>query len=147
MPARAVSPGRQPGLSQSALSHTVSGLEAPLGLRLLATLAPRFADIEAELLDLTALRDRPAGTVRIAAVDHAADTLLLPALARLLPAYPDLHVEINTRYAMVDLAEQGSDAGVRLGEHLARDMVATRIGPGLRVLDDWCAPFAVCHLY
>jgi DNA-binding transcriptional LysR family regulator len=140
----------QLNVSQSALSHTIRALEGRLdlrlltrttrsvspteaGARLLATLAPRFEDIEAELLALTALRDRPAGTVRITAVDHAADTVLLPALARLLPAYPDLHVEINTSYAMVDLAGQGFDAGVRLGEHLARDMVATRIGPDLRM--------------
>lgn len=140
----------QLNVSQSALSHTIRALETRFdlrlltrttrsvspteaGARLLATLAPRFQEIEAELIALTDLRDRPAGTVRITAVDHAADTILLPALARLLPAYPELNVEINTTYAMVDIVEQRFDAGVRLGEHLARDMVATRIGPDLRM--------------
>jgi len=138
------------GVSQSALSHTIRALETRFdmrlltrttrsvspteaGARLLATLAPRFEEIEAELLALVEVRDRPAGTVRITASDHAADTVLLPMLARLLPRYPELNVEIDTSYAMVDIVEQGFDAGVRLGEHLARDMVATRIGPDLRM--------------
>lgn len=141
---------RELGVSQSALSHTIRALEtrfdmrlltrttrsvAPTeaGGRLLATLAPRFADIEAELLALTALRDRPAGSLRIASVPHAADTILLPALARLLPRYPALTVELATSDDPVDLGAQRFDAGVRLGEHLARDMVATRIGPDLRM--------------
>ena len=140
----------QLNVSQSALSHTIRALEtrfdmrlltrttrsvAPTeaGARLLATLAPRFQEIEAALLALTDLRDRPAGTVRIAASEHAADTLLLPALARLLPAYPDLNVEISTGAAPVDIVAGRLDAGVRLGEHLARDMAATRIGPDLRM--------------
>ena len=140
----------QLGVSQSALSHTIRALEtrfdmrlltrttrsvAPTeaGARLLATLAPRFQEIEAALLDLVAVRDRPAGTVRITAAGHAADTILLPMLARLLPQYPELNVEIDTSDALVDIALQRFDAGVRLGEHLARDMVATRIGPDLRM--------------
>ena len=137
-------------VSQSALSHTIRALEtrfdmrlltrttrsvAPTeaGQRLLATLAPRFQEIEAELLALTALRDRPAGLLRIAAPAHAADTILLPALARLLPAYPELKVELVASADDIDLAAQRFDAGVRLGEHLARGMVATRIGPDLRM--------------
>lgn len=137
-------------VSQSALSHTIRALEkrfdlrlltrttrsvspTEAGQRLLATLAPRFQEIEAELLAMTALRDRPAGALRIAAPAHAAETVLLPALAGLLPAYPDVHVEIVTQEQTADLAGQRCDAGVWLGEHLARDMVATRIGPDLRM--------------
>lgn len=140
----------QLGVSQSALSHTIRALEtrfdmrlltrttrsvAPTeaGQRLLATLAPRFQEIEAELLALSALRDRPSGSLRIVAPAHAADTILLPALAQLLPRYPDLTIDIVTSEAAVDIAAGRFDAGVRLGEHLARDMVATRIGPGLRM--------------
>ena len=140
----------QLGVSQSALSHTIRALEtrfdmrlltrttrsvAPTeaGARLLATLAPRFQEIEAALLDLVAVRDRPAGTVRITASGHAADTILLPMLARLLPQYPALNVEIDTSDAMVATALPPADAGVRLGEHLARGMVAMRIGPDLRM--------------
>ncbi len=133
-------------VSQSALSHTIRALEtrfdlrlltrttrsvAPTeaGVRLLATLAPRFQEIEAALLALTALRDRPAGSLRIHAPAHAADTMLLPALARLLPQYPDVKVEIVT-----DKAASGQcDATVRLGEHLARDTIALPIGPALRM--------------
>lgn len=138
------------GVSQSALSHTIRALEtrfdmrlltrttrsvAPTeaGARLLGTLAPRFAEIEAELVAVAALRDRPAGSLRIASNAHAADTLLLPALARLLPLYPDLHVEVATSADAVDTGLQRFDAGVRLGEHLARDLTATRIGPDLRM--------------
>jgi DNA-binding transcriptional LysR family regulator len=134
----------QLNVSQSALSHTIRALETRFDLRLLtrttrsvspteagerllATLGPRFQEIEAELLAMTALRDRPAGTLRIHAPAHAADTILLPALAQLLPAYPDVRVAIS------DGDEQGLDASVRLGEHLARDMVVTRIGPELRM--------------
>jgi DNA-binding transcriptional LysR family regulator len=140
----------QLNVSQSALSHTIRALEtrfdmrlltrttrsvAPTeaGARLLATVAPRFDEIEAELLALTALQDRPAGTLRIAAPAHATDTILLPALAALLPRYPDLKVEVLTRDGMLDGAEPGLDASVRLGEHLARDMAVTRIGRDLRM--------------
>lgn len=130
-------------VSQSALSHTIRALEtrfdlrlltrttrsvAPTeaGERLLATLAPRFQEIEAELIALTQLRDVPAGSLRITATPHAADTILLPALARLLPAYPELRIEISN-------GGEESDLAVHLGEHLARGMVATRIGPDLRM--------------
>lgn len=132
-------------VSQSALSHTIRALETRLdlrlltrttrsvapteaGTRLLATLAPRFDEIEAALLALTAMRDRPAGSVRIHAPAHAADTVLLPALARLLPQYPDFKVAILT-----GMDDEGVDATVRLGEHLARDTVALPIGPALRM--------------
>ena len=139
------------GLSQSALSHTVRRLEARLGLRLLTrttrnvapteagerlmqTLRPAFNDIDARIDSLSELRDRPSGTIRITAGAHAARTVLWPVLARLLPQYPDIHVEVATDYRMIDLAEGGFDAGVRLGEHLGRDMIAVPVGPEVRML-------------
>jgi DNA-binding transcriptional LysR family regulator len=97
------------------------------------TVAPRFEEIEAELASLGELRDKPAGTVRITTSDHAADTILLPKLAPLLQEYPDLKVEINTNYELVDIVEQRYDAGVRLGEQVAKDMIATRVGPDMRM--------------
>lgn len=137
------------GVSQSALSQTIRGLEARLGLRLLArttrsvaptvagerllqTLAPRIEEIDAELLALGELRDRPAGTIRITAHDHAARTVLWPALARLLPRYPDIKVETVIDYGLTDIVAERFDAGIRAGEMVARDMIAVRIGPDLR---------------
>ena len=139
------------GLSQSALSHTIRRLEARLGLRLLlrttrsvapneagerlaGTLRPAFDTIDARIDALSELRDRPAGTIRITSGEHAAHTVLWPALQRLLPSYPDITVEIATDYRMVDLAEGRFDAGVRLGEHLAEDMIAVPIGPDMRMV-------------
>ncbi|WP_426035141.1 LysR family transcriptional regulator [Brevundimonas sp. DC300-4] len=139
------------GLSQSALSHTIRRLEARLGLRLLLrttrsvapteagerlveTLRPAFDTINARIDALSELRDRPAGTIRITSGEHAAHTVLWPALQRLLPSYPDITVEIATDYRMVDLAEGRFDAGVRLGEHLADDMIAVPIGPDMRMV-------------
>ncbi len=138
----------QLGVSQSALSQTIRALEARLGIRLLArttrsvspteagdrllaTLAPRFEEIEAEVAALSELRDKPAGTIRITTSDHAADAFLLPKLAKLLPDYPDIKVEINTDYRLVDIVEQRFDAGVRLGDQVAKDMIAVRIGPDM----------------
>ena len=140
----------QLGVSQSALSHTIRGLEERLGLRLLTrttrsvspteagerlrgTVGPRFKEIEPELAALSALRDKPAGTIRITAAEHAASTVLWPKLARLLPEYPDIRVEINVDYALTDIVAERFDAGVRLGEQVAKDMVAVRIGPDLRI--------------
>ena len=139
------------GTSQSALSHTVRRLEARLGLRLLTrttrsvspteagdrlveTLRPAFDGIEARIDALSELRDRPAGTIRITSGEHAARSVLWPALEKLLPLYPDICVEIATDYRMVDLAEGRFDAGVRLGEHLADDMIAVPIGPDQRMV-------------
>jgi len=136
----------QLGVSQSALSQTIRELEARLGIRLLTrttrsvspteagerllvTVAPRLEEIELELSALGELRDKPAGTVRLTASDHAADSILLPKLAKVLPAYPDLKIEINTDYRLVDIVEQRFDAGVRLGDQVAKDMIAVRIGP------------------
>jgi DNA-binding transcriptional LysR family regulator len=118
----------QLGVSQSALSQTMRGLEERLGVRLLnrttrriapseagdrllAAIGPRLDGLEADLAELSAARDTPAGNLRITASEHAADTLLLPRLLPLLPAYPDVHVEINTNYQMIDIVEQRYDAG------------------------------------
>lgn len=140
----------QLGVSQSALSQTIRGLEERLGLRLftrttrrvaptdagerlLATIGPRLDGIESDLAALRELRDKPAGSIRITASEHAADTLLLPKLVKLLPEYPDIKVEISTDYRMIDIVEQRFDAGVRLGEYIAKDMIAARIGPDVRM--------------
>ena len=138
------------GVSQSALSHTIRGLEARLGLRLLTrttrsvapteagerllrTVGPRFDEIDAELAALSELREKPAGTVRITAGEHAADAILWPALAKLLPDYPDIKVEIIIDYGLTDIVAERYDAGVRLGEQVAKDMIAVRIGPDMRM--------------
>lgn len=140
----------QLGVSQSALSQTIRGLEERVGLRLfarttrsvlpteagarlLATIAPRLDGIESDLAALRELRDKPAGNIRITASEHAANSILLPALAGLAPLYPDIKVEINTDYRMVDIVEHRFDAGVRLGESIAKDMIAVRIGPDVRM--------------
>jgi DNA-binding transcriptional LysR family regulator len=138
------------GVSQSALSQTIRGLEERLGVRLLArttrsvapteagerllhTVGPRFEEIEAELEALSELREKPAGTIRITATEHAADAILLPKLAKLLPAYPDIKVEISIDYGLTDIVAQRYDAGVRSGEQVAKDMIAVRIGPDMRM--------------
>jgi DNA-binding transcriptional LysR family regulator len=138
------------GVSQSALSHTIRGLEERLGLRLLnrttrsvsptqagdrllLAVGPRFAEIEAEVAALSELRDKPAGTVRITAGEHAANATLWPTLAKILPAYPDIKVEITVDYGLTDIVAERYDAGVRLGEQIAKDMIAVRIGPDLRM--------------
>lgn len=141
----------QLGVSQSALSHTVSALEARLGLRLLtrttrsvsptqagerliSAIGPHFEGIDAGLEALSELRDKPSGTIRITTGEHAADTLLWPALERLLPDYPDIKVEVILDAGLVDIAAQRYDAGIRLGESLAKDMIAVRIGPEMRLV-------------
>ncbi|WP_256752271.1 LysR family transcriptional regulator [Mesorhizobium sp. Mes31] len=138
------------GVSQSALSHTVRALEERLGLRLLTrttrsvspteagerllnTVGPRLDEIETELTALSALREKPAGTIRITAGEHAADAILWPAIARLLPDYPDIRIEIIVDYGLTDIVAERYDAGVRLGEQVARDMIAVRIGPDMRM--------------
>ena len=140
----------QLGVSQSALSHAMRGLEERLGLRLLvrttrnvapteagerllSNLGPRFEEIEAELAALSAFRNKPAGTIRLTAGEHAAETVLWPAVERLLPAYPDVHVEIIVDYGLTDIVAERYDAGVRLGEQVAKDMIAVRIGPDMRM--------------
>jgi DNA-binding transcriptional LysR family regulator len=140
----------QMGVSQSALSQTIRGFEERLGVhllhrttrriapteageRLLAAIGPRLDGLQADLAGVSALRDKPAGHIRITASEHAADALLLPRLMRLMPDYPDIHIEINTNYQMIDIVEQRFDAGVRLGESVAKDMIAVRIGPDVRM--------------
>ena len=139
------------GTSQSALSHTVRRLEtrfkvrlltrttrsvAPTeaGERLLATLRPALDNIDSELSRLSELSEKPSGTVRITTPDHAARTILWPTLKRLLPDYPDVHVELSLDSAFSDIVSDRFDAGVRLGEALAKDMIAVRIGPELRMI-------------
>jgi DNA-binding transcriptional LysR family regulator len=138
------------GVSQSALSHTMRELEERLGVRLLtrttrnvaptaagerllATAGPRLDEIEAELAALSELRAKPAGTIRITATEYAADAILLPKLAQLLPEYPDIKVEIIIDYGLTDIVAQRYDAGVRSGEQVAKDMIAVRIGPDMRM--------------
>ena len=139
------------GVSQSALSHTIRRLEAKLGIRLLSRttrslapteagqrlierLGPHFEQIETELEGLVALRDRPAGTIRITASEHAAREVLWPALARFLPQYPDIKVEVSVDQSFTDIVAERFDAGVRFGEQVDKDMIAVRIGPDLRML-------------
>lgn len=138
------------GTSQSSLSHTIRRLEARLGVRLLTrttrnvsvteagqklvdTLRPALESIDDQLASLSALREKPAGTIRITTSDHAARTLLWPTLKRLLPDYPDVHVELSIDSTLTDIVSDRFDAGVRLGEAIAKDMVAVRIGPDLRM--------------
>jgi DNA-binding transcriptional LysR family regulator len=137
-------------VSQSALSYTIKELETRLKLRLLTrttrsvspteagerllrNLGPRFDEIEAELTALSELRDKPSGTIRVTATEYAADTLLLPKLAKLLRENPDIKVEIVVDYGLTDIVAQRYDAGVRSGEQVAKDMIAVRIGPDLRM--------------
>jgi DNA-binding transcriptional LysR family regulator len=139
----------QLGVSQSALSQTLSGLEARLGLRLLTrttrsvapteagerllrAAGPRLEEIDAELAALSALRDTPSGTIRITTHDHAVKAVLWPALQRFLPDYPDIRVEIVIDYGLTDIVAERYDAGIRAGEMVAKDMVAVRIGPDMR---------------
>jgi DNA-binding transcriptional LysR family regulator len=141
----------QLGVSQSALSHTIRALEERLGLRLLSrttrsvaateagerllqSVGPRFDEIDAELSALSALREKPAGTIRITAGEHAAQAILWPTLAKLLPRYPDIKVELIIDYGFADIVAERYDAGVRIGEQVAKDMIAVRIGPDFRMV-------------
>jgi DNA-binding transcriptional LysR family regulator len=140
----------QLGVSPSALSHTIRGLEGRLGIRLLTrttrsvvptqagerllkSVGPHFDGIEAELDGLSDLRDRPAGSIRISTGIHAAESILRPALAKLLPLYPEIEVELSVNAGFIDIVAERFDAGVRLGETIAQDMVAVRIGPDMRM--------------
>ena len=136
----------QIGVSQPALSQTIQTLERRLGVRLLTrttrsvstteagerllrTIGPHFDGIEAGLAALSELRDKPAGSLRITSVEHASQTILAPVLAKLLPDYPDITVEIINDYGLSDIVADRFDAGIRLGEQVAQDMIAVRIGP------------------
>jgi len=139
----------QLGVSQSALSQTIRGLEARLGLRLLTrttrsvatteagerlqrAAGPRLDEISAELDALSELREKPSGTIRITTHDHALRSVLWPALEKLLPAYPDIKVEVIIDYGLTDIVAERYDAGIRYGEIVAKDMIAVRIGPDMR---------------
>ncbi|WDH25562.1 LysR family transcriptional regulator [Pseudomonas chlororaphis] len=138
------------GMSQPALSRAMRQLEERLGVRLLArttrsvspteagehllqVVSPRFAEINDELALLSKFRDKPAGKLRITAGEHSAITVLQPALEKLLPEHPDLNIEIIVDYGLTDIVAEGFDAGVRLGEQVAKDMIAVRIGPDMRM--------------
>jgi len=138
------------GVSQSALSHTIRELEARLGVRLLTRttrsvslteagerlfygVGPRVDEIEAELAAIGELREKPAGTIRITATENAADSILLPKLAPLLRDYPDIKIEIIIDYGLTNIVAERYDAGVRSGEQVAKDMIAMRVGPDLRM--------------
>jgi DNA-binding transcriptional LysR family regulator len=138
------------GVSQSALSHTVRGLEVRIGVRLLTRttrsvspteagerlfryVGPRIEEIEAELAAVSELREKPAGTIRITAIDYAVDMILWPKLAKFLRQYPDIKVEIIIDYGLTDIVAQRFDAGVRNGEQVAKDMIAVRIAPDMRM--------------
>src|SRR3954454_2967500 len=140
----------QLGVSQSALSHTMRGLEERLGVRLLTRttrsvapteagerllrkIGPHLEEIDAELAAVTELREKPAGTIRITATENATETILVPKLAPLLREYPDIKVEIIIDYGLTDIVAQRYDAGVRSGEQVAKDMIAMRIGPDMRM--------------
>ena len=137
------------GISQSALSHTIRGLEARLELRLLTrttrsvspteagerllnAVGPHFEEIQAELDALGDLRDKPSGNVRITAGLHVTESILWPKLQPMLRKHPDVHVEITVDYGLANIVADRFDAGVRLGEQVAKDMIAVRIGPDFR---------------
>ncbi len=103
------------------------------GERLLAALGHRIEEIEAELDRLSELREKPAGTIRITAHEHALNAILLPALSKFLPQYPDINVEVTIDYGLTDIVAQRFDAGVRSGGQVAKDMIAARIGPDMRM--------------
>ncbi|MGO4331093.1 LysR family transcriptional regulator [Cupriavidus sp. 2TAF22] len=138
----------QLGVSQSALSHSIRSLESRLGVRLLTrttrsvsttapgerllqSVAPQFEEIEAELSNVGELRDKPAGTLRITATEHAANTVLWPRLVDVLPRYPDIRIEVCIDYGLTDIVANRFDAGIRPGDQVAKDMTAVRIGPDM----------------
>jgi DNA-binding transcriptional LysR family regulator len=139
------------GVAQSTLSHTIKQLEARMGLRLLtrttrnvaltaagerllATITPRLAEIEEEIASLTALGERPSGSIRLTLSDHALESVVWPKLKRVLGAYPDISVELSLDATFRNIVEEGFDAGVRLGESVEKDMIAVRIGPDWRLV-------------
>lgn len=138
-------------LSQSSLSHTISALEAKLGMRLLtrttrgvspteagerllAAVGPYCEGIETELASLSEQRDKPAGTIRINSHDHAVRTILWPKLSPLLAVYPALKVELSIHYGLIDIVAERFDAGVRVGDQVAKDMIAMRISPDFKMV-------------
>jgi DNA-binding transcriptional LysR family regulator len=138
------------GMTQSALSQIIRGLEERIGLRLLnrttrsvtptqagerlfLQIGPKLDEMDAELSALSALREKPAGTIRITATEYAAQSILMPALAKILPKYPDIKVEVLIDYGLTNIVAAQYDAGIRPGELVAKDMIAVRVGPDLRM--------------
>ncbi|MCK1616411.1 LysR family transcriptional regulator [Bradyrhizobium sp. 159] len=138
------------GMTQSALSQIVRGLEERLGVRLLnrttrsvtptqagerlfSSVGPKFTAMDADLAELSKLREKPAGTIRLTATEYAAAEILLPALGHFLPKYPEVHVEVIIDYGLTNIVAQQVDAGIRPGELVAKDMIAVRISPDLRM--------------
>jgi DNA-binding transcriptional LysR family regulator len=116
------------------LARTTRGASlTEAGERLLARLAPHYEGIEAELAAISELRDKPSGTIRITTHDHAASTILWPKLSKLLADYPDITLEINIGYGLIDIVAERFDAGVRIGDQVAKDMIAVRISPDIRM--------------
>jgi DNA-binding transcriptional LysR family regulator len=139
------------GVSQSALSQTLRGLEERLGIRLLTRntrgvspteagelllqwVGPHFDGIHAGIAALSGLKEKPSGTVRITADQHAAEDVLWPALDKFLPKFPDIKVEVVVDYGLTDIVAEQYDAGVRIGEVIAKDMIAVPIGPDMRMI-------------
>jgi DNA-binding transcriptional LysR family regulator len=139
------------GVAQSTLSHTIKQLEERMGLRLLTrttrnvattvagerllqTITPRIAEIEDEIAALTALREKPSGSIRLTLSDHALESVVWPKLKPVLSAYPDISVELILDSTFRNIVEEGFDAGVRLGESVEKDMIAVRIGPDWRLV-------------
>jgi DNA-binding transcriptional LysR family regulator len=139
------------GMTQSALSHIVRSLEARLGVRLLTrttrsvspteagerliqNVAPRLKEIDEEIAAVSDLGDKPAGLIRITAIDHVINNVLWPRLAKILPLYPDIHVEMSSDYRMVDIAAERYDIGVRFGDQVEKDMIAVRLTPDVQMM-------------
>ncbi|WP_338763318.1 LysR family transcriptional regulator [Massilia sp. METH4] len=139
------------GMTQSALSHIIRGLEARLGVRLLTrttrsvspteagerllqNVGPRLEEIEAEIAAVSDLGDKPAGTIRITAIDHVIDKIVWPRLSPVLAQYPDIHLELCGDYRMVDIAAERFDIGIRFGDQVEKDMIAVRMTPDLRLM-------------
>lgn len=150
------------GVAQSTLSHAIKQLEARMGIRLLTrttrnvattvagerllqTIAPRMTEIEEEIAALTALRDKPSGSIRLTLSDHALETVVWPKLKPVLRVYPDISVELALDSTFRNIVEEGYDAGVRLGESVEKDMIAVRIGPDWRLVAVASPDYLVAH--